>query len=52
MEKRNFNGENTKILSTKSRYMDPNTKGVIKTEHDPNKVFSRSWKRLIHSLME
>ena len=38
MEKRNFNSENTKILSTKSRYMDPNTKGVIKTELDPNKV--------------
>jgi len=52
MEKHNFNSENTKILSTKSKYMDQNTKEVIKTELDPNNVFSRSWKLLIHSLME
>jgi len=52
MEKHNFNSENTKIFSTKSGYMDQNTKEVIKTELDPNKVFSWSWKLLIHSLME
>jgi hypothetical protein len=52
MEEHNFNSENTKILSTKSRHMDQNTKKVIKTELDPNKVFSRSWKLPIHSLME
>jgi hypothetical protein len=38
MEKHNFNSESTKILSTRSSYMDHNTKEVNKTELDPNSV--------------
>jgi reverse gyrase len=36
----NFNSEDTKILSTKSRYMNRNIKEVMNTELHPNNVCS------------
>jgi hypothetical protein len=52
VEKCNSNCENTKIFSTKSRFMDHYTKEVMIIELDPSSVISRSWELLSPSLME